>query len=97
MTVQDIYHLIQTVAPFEMQMESDNSGLLVGSPSQEVDSILFALDVTQPVIDEAVALGAELIVTHHPVMFSPIHTLTDDSFDEPSGGKCHERSEGIHV
>ncbi|MBR6965929.1 MAG: Nif3-like dinuclear metal center hexameric protein [Clostridia bacterium] len=81
MTVQDIYHLIQTVAPFEMQMESDNSGLLVGSPSQEVDSILFALDVTQPVIDEAVALGAELIVTHHPVMFSPIHTLTDDCYE----------------
>ena len=56
MTVQTIYDLIQTVAPFDTQMEYDNSGLLVGSPSQEIKNILFALDVTQPVIDEAVAI-----------------------------------------
>ena len=81
MTVQTIYDLIQTVAPFDTQMEYDNSGLLVGSPSQEIKNILFALDVTQPVIDEAVAIGAELIVTHHPLMFSAIHTLTDETYE----------------
>ena len=77
MTVQTIFDLINTVAPFDTQMEWDNSGLLVGSPSQEVTVILFALDVTEPVIDEAAALGAQLIVTHHPLMFDAIHTLTD--------------------
>lgn len=81
MTVQTVYDLIQTVAPFDTQMDYDNSGLLVGSPSQEVKNILFALDVTQPVIDEAVAVGAELIVTHHPLMFSAIHALTDETYE----------------
>ena len=81
MTVQTIYDLLQTVAPFETQMEGDNSGLLVGSPQQEIHRILFALDVTEPVIDEAAALGAELIVTHHPLLFSPIRSLTDESYE----------------
>ena len=81
MTVRDIYDLIQSVAPFDTQMEGDNSGLLVGSPSHEVKTILFALDVTGPVIDEALKLGAELIVTHHPLMFSPIRSLTDEEYE----------------
>ena len=77
MTVQNLYDLIDLIAPFDTQAESDNSGLLVGSSSQEINAILFALDVTQPVIDEACALGAQLIVAHHPLMFSPVHFLTD--------------------
>lgn len=81
MTVQNIYDLIHTVAPFDTQMDGDNSGLLVGSSSQEITSILFALDVTESVIDEAVAVGAELIVTHHPLMFSPVHSLTDETYE----------------
>ena len=81
MTVQTVYDLIHTVAPFDTQMEGDNSGLLVGSPSQEVTSILFALDVTEPVIDEALAIGAQLIVTHHPIMLDAIRTLTDETYE----------------
>ena len=81
MTVKDVYDLIDHAAPFETQMESDNSGFLVGSASQAVDTILFALDVTPAVIDEAVTLGAQLIVTHHPLMFSPVRSLTDDTYE----------------
>ena len=81
MTVRTVFDLIHAVAPFDTQMEGDNSGLLVGSPDQEVSTILFALDVTQPVIDEAVALGAQLIVTHHPLMFDAIHSLTDETYE----------------
>ena len=79
MTVKDIYALIDHAAPFETQMDSDNSGFLVGSASQCVNTILFALDVTSAVIDEAVSLGAQLIITHHPLMFAPVHSLTDDT------------------
>ena len=79
MTVQDLYRMIDRFAPFSTQAEDDNSGFLVGSASQEVSAVLFALDVTEPVIDEAFALGAQLIVTHHPLMFSPLHELTDAS------------------
>ena len=78
MTVGELYCLIDRIAPFETQADFDNSGLLVGSPGQEVTCILLALDVTEAVIDEAVSLGAELIVSHHPLMFSPRKRLTDE-------------------
>lgn len=81
MTVKDIFDFIDHAAPFETQMDSDNSGFLIGSASQYVDSILFALDVTPAVIDEAVSHGVQLIVTHHPLMFAPVRTLTDDTYE----------------
>ena len=81
MTVQHLYDLIDRFAPFATQADGDNSGFLVGSASQEVTGVLFALDVTEPVIDEAVSLGAQLIVTHHPLMFSPVHAMTDGNYE----------------
>ena len=81
MTVQDIYSLINSVSPFDTQMDGDNSGLLVGSPAAEVSGVLFALDCTQAVISEAVEQGANLIVTHHPLMFSPRRDLTDRDYE----------------
>ena len=77
MTVQNMYDLIDRIAPFETQAEFDNSGLLVGAASQEICAVLFALDITEEVINEAVSRGVQLIVTHHPIMFNPLHTLTD--------------------
>ena len=81
MTARQIYEIINEVAPFETQSEFDNSGFLAGSPSREVSGILFALDVTEPVIDEALALGANLIVTHHPLMFTARRTMTDEDYE----------------
>jgi dinuclear metal center YbgI/SA1388 family protein len=81
MTARQIYEIINAVAPFETQSEFDNSGFLVGSPSRDVTGVLFALDVTEPVIDEALALEANLIVTHHPLMFSPRKALTDIDYE----------------
>ena len=78
MTVQDFYDIIDRIAPFETQAEFDNSGLLAGSAGHEVDCVLLALDLTDAVIDEAVSLGAQLIITHHPLMFSPRRRLTDE-------------------
>ncbi len=81
MNVKDMLQLIDAVAPFSTQMEGDNSGLLVGSESREVRTVLFALDVTDPVIDEAIAENADLIVTHHPLMFAPRRRLTDEDYE----------------
>lgn len=81
MTVQQVFSLIDAVAPFETQLEYDNSGLLIGSPSAEVTGILFALDVTDRVIDEALSLGADLIVTHHPLLFNAVHRITDEDYE----------------
>ena len=81
MTVGQILRLIDEIAPFETQEEWDNSGLLAGSPDQEVHGILFALDVTEAVLDEALEKGADLIVTHHPLMFSARKRLTDEDYE----------------
>lgn len=81
MTVQDLYNLIDRIAPFQTQMDFDNSGLLVGSAEQDISTVLFALDVTDSVIDEAVSVGASLIVTHHPLLLTPAHTLTDSDYE----------------
>jgi len=81
MTVQQIYDFINARAPYETQDAFDNSGLLVGDPAAEVHGVHFAMDLTQPVIDEAIAQGADLIVTHHPIMFSPIKRLLATDYE----------------
>ena len=81
LTVQQVYDLINGRAPFETQLAFDNSGLLVGHPDQDVHGVHVALDVTDRVIDEAIAHGADLIVTHHPMMFSPVKRLVETNHE----------------
>ncbi len=59
LTVQRVYELIDALAPFDTQADFDNSGLLVGNPQAEVTGIHLALDVTDCVIDDALAAGRE--------------------------------------
>ena len=80
-TVADIEGLVGEIAPFELAEEWDNVGLLLGRRSSEVARALVALDVTPAVIEEAKALGAQLIVTHHPIMFSARKRVTDDDYE----------------
>lgn len=78
-TVKDIYNFIDSFAPFNTQAEWDNSGLLVGNENSVVNKIVFALDVTSDVIEQAKIVGADLIVTHHPVIFKPVSNILKDS------------------
>ena len=71
-----IYEEIARLAPVELKLGFDNVGLLVGSWEDEVRSVLCALDITEEVIGEASALGADLIVSHHP-MFFELKNVTD--------------------
>ncbi len=73
--VQDVYRLIDEVAPFVTQESYDNAGLVVGSMMQEVHNVLVTLDVTKNVVEEAIAQNANLIVSHHPLIFHAIHTI----------------------
>ena len=77
-SVKEIERLIGEIAPYELAEEWDNVGLLVGCREDMVSRVLVALDLTQGVIDEAKALGAQMIVTHHPIMISARRRLTDD-------------------
>ena len=78
-TVKEIYEFINSVAPFDIQEGFDNAGFLVGRKKQEVTGILVALDITGEVAEEAARLGAELIVAHHPVIFNPVKSVTDET------------------
>lgn len=75
LTVQDIYHVLDTAAPFALQESYDNSGLLVGAADAAVHHVLLALDITIPVVEEAVSLGADLILSHHPVIWGGLKQI----------------------
>ena len=78
-TVNDILVFLETLAPVNLKMEWDNVGLLCGSRSTEVTKILVALDPFEGVCREAAEVGAELIVTHHPLIFQPTKSITDET------------------
>ena len=83
-TVGDILSYLETLAPRSMKMDWDNVGLLCGGKSRPVTKVLVALDPFEGVCEEAAQWGAELILTHHPLMFSPLKSVTD----EPSIGRA---------
>lgn len=76
--VKEILRYFDSVAPFYMKFDFDNIGLLVGSPESEVSKVVVALDITDDVINEAVNCGAELIVSHHPIIFEALKKVTTD-------------------
>lgn len=76
-TIRDIFDALCSIAPLELQMEFDNAGFQIGRAEREVQRVLLALDATDAVVEEAEEFGAELIVTHHPLLFFPLRSLTD--------------------
>ena len=78
-TVAEILNFIETLAPRSMKMDWDNVGLLCGSKSAEVTKVLVALDPFEAVCQEAVETGAQLIITHHPLIFQAPKAITDET------------------
>jgi len=75
--VAELLGELERLAPGHLSQPWDNSGLLVGDESQEVHEILVALEVTADLLDEAVADGCDTILTHHPLLFSPVRSLVE--------------------
>ncbi len=78
-TVKEIYEYINSFAAFETQEKWDNSGLLLGDPERGVKTAALALDATNETVAAAKEIGAELLITHHPVIFSPLKKITAGS------------------
>ena len=78
MKVRDVIKVIEDFAPISIQEGWDNSGLCIGSPEDEVTSVLLALDCTEALVDEAVQCGADMIITHHPLIFSGLKTISPE-------------------
>ena len=71
-TIGEIYDYIDSIAPFQGAMGFDNAGLLAGGREQPVQKAVLALDITAAVIREAAGIGAQLLISHHPVIFQPL-------------------------
>ena len=78
-TVTHIYDAIDRLAPFWLTMDFDNTGILVGDRNREIACALLALDCTPAVVEQARQLGAQLIITHHPVIFHPLKRVNEDA------------------
>lgn len=76
--VAGLVSVLDELAAFSLAEGWDNVGLMVGDPAQRVGSILVALDPTEEVLDEAMANGCNVIVTHHPLIFKPLKSIRTD-------------------
>lgn len=85
--VRDIVNTIEAWAPAATAQSYDNVGLLVGDHNQDVSKVIVALDLTPAVIAEAVSKKCELILTHHPTIFTPIHSIDRNNF---TGSMLHD-------
>ena len=86
-TVADIASFLEEKIPPSLKEDYDNVGLLCGFPEQDVRRILVVLDITLDTIGEAREMGAELIVSHHPIIFTPLRQVL---YDRPDGRRLIE-------
>ncbi len=80
--LKEVVAYLNGKAPLAWQESYDNAGLLTGDPEKEISAVLLTVDVTEEVVKEAVSLGAELIVAHHPIIFKGLKKLTGDNYVE---------------
>lgn len=105
-SVRDVVRCIEDFAPVFYQESYDNSGLQVGNYALGVTGVLITLDVTEKVLDEALAIGANLIISHHPLLFGGLKKITGSSSTERIVMKairhnlsiysCHTNIDNIH-
>lgn len=88
MKVREVAAAIEEFAPLRLQETYDNSGLNVGSPDQEVTGVLLCVDVTEAVVDEALRFGANLIVSHHPLLFHPLRQIVGADASQRIAARC---------
>src|SRR5690554_1657562 len=73
---------LKSLAPLAWQEAYDNSGLIVGNPSQDIHRALISLDCTEEVLDEAIRLGCNLVISHHPIVFKGLKRFNESNYVE---------------
>lgn len=81
MTIREVYDWLDRLAPFDTQEDFDNSGLLLGHPDAPVRRVFFTLDVTDACLAEAEKFGADLVISHHPLIFHPRTHLRENDHE----------------
>ena len=82
--VKDIMQLLEDWAPSSLAESWDHPGLQVGNPNQSVHKILVALDMTELNISYAIDHGVDMVISHHPFLFKPIHDIDLSKIDNPA-------------
>jgi dinuclear metal center YbgI/SA1388 family protein len=82
MKLNEITNALEEIAPLSLQESYDNAGLLIGDKFTDINKILISLDVTEEVIEEAINKGCNLIISHHPIIFSGLKRITGGTYVE---------------
>ncbi|MDB5063444.1 MAG: Nif3-like dinuclear metal center hexameric protein, partial [Mucilaginibacter sp.] len=82
MKLAQLTAFLESLAPLAYQEDYDNSGLIVGQPNQEVNQALISLDCTEAVVDEAIATGCQVIISHHPIVFKGLKKFNSKTYVE---------------
>jgi len=82
MKIKEITNYLESVAPLHYQESYDNAGLLVGDANREIDAALITLDCTEEVVEEAIENNCNLIIAHHPIIFSGLKNITGQNYVE---------------
>lgn len=97
MTVSEIISHLETLAPRSLQESYDNAQLICGSPAQVVRQALVCLDCTEAVVEEAIANKCDLVIAHHPLVFSGLKSLTGKNHVERTLIKAIRHNVAIHA
>ncbi len=82
MQVKDVAKVLEQFAPLQLQESYDNAGLCLGNPDAEVTGILLSIDITEEILEEANVKKCNLIISHHPLIFNEIKSITGRNFLE---------------
>ena len=82
MKIKQVASFLESFAPLEYQESYDNSGLIIGDANSEVKGALITLDCTEDIIDEAMETGCNLVIAHHPIIFSGLKKLNGSNYIE---------------
>lgn len=82
MKIKEIINFLNDVAPPHLQEDYDNAGLITGHAEMDLSGVLICLDATEPVIEEAISLGCNMVIAHHPILFRGIKKLNGKTYVE---------------
>ena len=80
MKVKDVTNYLETIAPLQLQEEYDNAGLIIGNGDDQIKGVLICLDITDEVLNEAVNTNCNLIIAHHPLIFTGLKKINDSTY-----------------
>jgi len=97
MQLKQITQYLESIAPLAYQESYDNAGLIIGQPGDEISGVLITLDITEDILDEAISKNLNLVIAHHPIVFSGIKKLNGKNYIERCMAKAIKNDIAIYA